>query len=101
MQFVRATTVLYCTVRRLFQRSLFAVGVETKNSTCLIHSDLVVVDSLFSCYCPVNSHNNKMANNGGRAGGGAGGANGQMNEHVEFTVKVSVCVGNVPLRTWI
>jgi hypothetical protein len=28
-----------------------------------------------------------MANNGGRQGGGAG--NGQMNEHVEFTVKVS------------
>lgn len=26
-----------------------------------------------------------MANNGGRQGGG----NGQMNEHVEFTVKVS------------
>jgi hypothetical protein len=28
-----------------------------------------------------------MANNGGRQGGGGG--NGQMNEHVEFTVKVS------------
>ena len=28
-----------------------------------------------------------MANNGGRQAGG--GANGQMNEHVEFTVKVS------------
>ena len=27
-----------------------------------------------------------MANNGGRQGGGGG--NGQMNEHVEFTVKV-------------
>jgi len=27
-----------------------------------------------------------MANNAGRAGGGGG--NGQMNEHVEFTVKV-------------
>lgn len=38
-------------------------------------------------------HNNKartMANNGGRqaGGGGGGGGNGQMNEHVEFTVKV-------------
>lgn len=29
-----------------------------------------------------------MANNGGRQGGGGGG-NGNMNEHVEFTVKVS------------
>ena len=30
-----------------------------------------------------------MANNGGRQGGGGGGGNGnQMNEHVEFTVKV-------------
>jgi hypothetical protein len=28
-----------------------------------------------------------MANNGGRQAGGGG--NGQMNEHVEFTVKVS------------
>jgi hypothetical protein len=30
-----------------------------------------------------------MANNAARAGAGAGGANAQMNEHVEFTVKVS------------
>jgi hypothetical protein len=29
-----------------------------------------------------------MANNAGRQGGGG---NGQMNEHVEFTVKVSFC----------
>jgi hypothetical protein len=30
-----------------------------------------------------------MANNNGRLGGGAGaGGNNQMNEHVEFTVKV-------------
>lgn len=41
-----------------------------------------------------------MANNGGRAGGGGGGANGQMNEHVEFTVKVGcVCVETVPCDT--
>jgi hypothetical protein len=33
-----------------------------------------------------------MANNGGRQGGGGG--NGQMNEHVEFTVKVSVFVSD-------
>ena len=36
-----------------------------------------------------------MANNGGRQAGGGG--NGQMNEHVEFTVKVRtvfvVCCG--------
>ena len=31
-----------------------------------------------------------MANNGGRQGGGAGG-NQNMNEHVEFTVKVRQC----------
>ena len=30
-----------------------------------------------------------MANNAGRQ---AGGGNGQMNEHVEFTVKVSICL---------
>jgi hypothetical protein len=30
-----------------------------------------------------------MANNAGRQAGG-GGNNGQMNEHVEFTVKVSL-----------
>ena len=35
-----------------------------------------------------------MANNGGRQGGAGG--NGQMNEHVEFTVKVS----NVELVPW-
>lgn len=29
-----------------------------------------------------------MANNGGRQGGG-GAANGTMNDHIEFTVKVS------------
>lgn len=32
-----------------------------------------------------------MANNGGRQAGGGG--NGQMNEHVEFTVKVRTIVG--------
>jgi hypothetical protein len=32
-----------------------------------------------------------MANNGGRQGGGGGG-NQNMNEHVEFTVKVSAGV---------
>jgi len=31
-----------------------------------------------------------MANNGNRQGGGGGGAN--MNEHIEFTVKVSAVV---------
>lgn len=36
-----------------------------------------------------------MANNGGRQGGGGG--NGQMNEHVEFTVKVRI-VGHLVRR---
>ncbi len=35
-----------------------------------------------------------MANNGGRQGGGGGG-NQNMNEHVEFTVKV--CVIRLPV----
>ena len=38
-----------------------------------------------------------MANNGGRQGGGGG--NGQMNEHVEFTVKVSAAMAQIGSAT--
>ena len=34
-----------------------------------------------------------MANNNGRQGGGGGNNNNNMNEHVEFTVKVSLYYG--------
>jgi hypothetical protein len=47
---------------------------------------LLIVSLALSAF-KTNS-NSTMANNAGRAGGGGGGANGQMNEHVEFTVKV-------------
>jgi hypothetical protein len=47
------------------------------------------VESLDYCYC-YNTTDTIMANNNGRLGGGAAGGNNQMNEHVEFTVKVRI-----------
>jgi hypothetical protein len=44
-----------------------------------------------------------MANNGGRQGGGGGG-NQQMNEHVEFTVKVrfgGLCNSPINLESFV
>jgi hypothetical protein len=51
----------------------------------LKHSHLVIF-AKFNPSLLIRNQESTMANNGGRQAGGGG--NGQMNEHVEFTVKV-------------